>query len=357
MTKRLMELAQGRILAVLEGGYNIENLCNCAEGVIRVLQNENLPVLNSENKFTIEKTKENLNINKVGINTAGICLEIFGKFWNVIHDDNELVDFHDTLTKKYSFKNEQKLDLSGGHTENFKLINGKVVKYAKKPEILFYNEIYNPETKIFSSDEVINLKYFLPAFFGLHVDDASKKTGIILENLLNSKPYASMIDVKIGKKSYLDSSAPEKIISERAKSEISISKSMGFRFTGIIIKDLNGKIKMKSIKKECYVGIRKEDVDNIFKSFLKSNDKEEINREALDYFIKFIEKMIYFFRNVCTYKFIATSLFIVLDNISNSFDIKFIDFSYWEKMNGERDESCIEGLKSLKNVFEKIRKE
>ena len=357
MTKRLMGLAEGRVLTVLEGGYNIENLCNCAEGVIRVLKNEELPVFNSQNKLTIEKTKDNININDVGLEAAGICIENFGKFWNVIHDDNELIELHDKMTKKYSVKKEQKLDLSGGHTENFKLINGRVVKYAKKPEILFYTEVYNPETKLFSPDEVINFKYFIPTFFGLHIDDTNKKIGIVLENLLNTKPYASMIDVKIGKKSYLDSSTPEKIISEKAKSEISISKSMGFRFTGIIIKDANGKIKMKTIKKECYIGIRKEDVDNIFKSFLRSNDKEEINREALDYFIKFVEKMIYFFRNVCNYKFIATSLFIVLDNISNSYDIKFIDFSYWEKTNGERDESCIEGLESLKNVFEKIRKE
>jgi histone deacetylase 6 len=48
MTKRLMQLTQkGRVVGILEGGYNMESISWACEGVIRALSGENLPITNS----------------------------------------------------------------------------------------------------------------------------------------------------------------------------------------------------------------------------------------------------------------------------------------------------------------------
>jgi len=37
MTKKLMTLAQGKVLAVLEGGYNLDSTALAAEATVRVI--------------------------------------------------------------------------------------------------------------------------------------------------------------------------------------------------------------------------------------------------------------------------------------------------------------------------------
>jgi hypothetical protein len=37
----------------LEGGYNLESISLAAEGVVRVLSGENLPIINSQNQLNM----------------------------------------------------------------------------------------------------------------------------------------------------------------------------------------------------------------------------------------------------------------------------------------------------------------
>lgn len=47
MTKRLMDIMNNKILVCLEGGYSLDNIPFAAEGVIRALSGEKLPIVNS----------------------------------------------------------------------------------------------------------------------------------------------------------------------------------------------------------------------------------------------------------------------------------------------------------------------
>lgn len=43
MTKKLMTLAEGKCVLVLEGGYDLQSLCDCAEVCVRALMNKQVP--------------------------------------------------------------------------------------------------------------------------------------------------------------------------------------------------------------------------------------------------------------------------------------------------------------------------
>ena len=57
MTQRMHELSP-RIIAVLEGGYNVDVISNCSEAVVRILQGEKLPITSLEATQTIEEMIE-----------------------------------------------------------------------------------------------------------------------------------------------------------------------------------------------------------------------------------------------------------------------------------------------------------
>ena len=63
------------------------------------------------------------------------------------------------------------------------------------------------DSTIFSNLEINKFKDLVPKFFGFHENNQiiKGKKSIILENLLENKTNASIIDIKIGKKNYLDS--------------------------------------------------------------------------------------------------------------------------------------------------------
>lgn len=45
MTKKLMSLADGKVVLALEGGYDLQSLCDCAEVCLRALLNKQVPPL------------------------------------------------------------------------------------------------------------------------------------------------------------------------------------------------------------------------------------------------------------------------------------------------------------------------
>jgi acetoin utilization deacetylase AcuC-like enzyme len=58
MTLRLQELAKGRVIMVLEGGYNLAATSNSAEATLRALMKQPLPYEISRLKFTQQNLKE-----------------------------------------------------------------------------------------------------------------------------------------------------------------------------------------------------------------------------------------------------------------------------------------------------------
>ena len=48
MTKKLMSLADGKLVLVLEGGYDLPSLCDCSEMCINALMDKQIPSFSNE---------------------------------------------------------------------------------------------------------------------------------------------------------------------------------------------------------------------------------------------------------------------------------------------------------------------
>ena len=58
ITKRLSELANGKIVIALEGGYNLDSISKSAEACVRSLFNEKLPYNVSLEKKNFKQLKD-----------------------------------------------------------------------------------------------------------------------------------------------------------------------------------------------------------------------------------------------------------------------------------------------------------
>jgi len=70
-----MEVTGGKnIMAVLEGGYNLESISWAAESVLRTLIGEKIPLEKSKLKKNLKEMKDTAQPNVVGFNAVRKCL-------------------------------------------------------------------------------------------------------------------------------------------------------------------------------------------------------------------------------------------------------------------------------------------
>ena len=88
--------------------------------------------------------------------------------------------------------NENKNDeFIAGHVDSFIVQDDKLLKKGKKPEFNFYENTLN------ENHEFHKLTEFIPKFYGQKIIE--DKNYLVMENLLNNHPKASIIDIKLGK--------------------------------------------------------------------------------------------------------------------------------------------------------------
>lgn len=93
MTSRLQELAGGRLMVVLEGGYNVEATALAAEATVRSLLGERLPLACSETKYTSEELIANIYLSELHIKDIDLSLEHWSKYWPKLRSDPSLLQF------------------------------------------------------------------------------------------------------------------------------------------------------------------------------------------------------------------------------------------------------------------------
>mmetsp|Transcript_23934 Transcript_23934/g.23615 ORF Transcript_23934/g.23615 Transcript_23934/m.23615 type:complete len:141 (+) Transcript_23934:341-763(+) len=134
----------------------------------------------------------------------------------------------------------------------------------------------------------------------------------------------------------------------------STSKCLGFRVTGYIVKDKEGAVVEKVYKP--FRKLAEDQIPSIFVQILKSNGREEVNREALEFLKVKAMQMLDFFCNHNSRNITGSSLLIIVDNLSNKFDMRIIDICSIKayETTSERDEGYITGLKSIISILEKL---
>jgi len=343
MTKRLIDLTSGKLLAVLEGGYNLKSLSSGVKSVLDVLRGE---------PIDLENLLEKLNPNDVGLNACEKALDVLTEYWPTLKTDEKALNLK-ILKDKMEKGSVKKFQQSAGHAESFKVLGDKIFKLTGLVEAQFYEDLYSKSPLNFTEKDAEIMKSFIPRYFGMENTENKAKPNIILENLLIDKEFGSLLDMKMGSKGLINNPKKEKKLAELAKSRISTSSEFGFRLTGLIVKDKIGKTNLQIKCREAHLAVNKMNLRDYLKKFLLSNEEETINKIALKYYIDFMRKLEKFLEERCKVKFSCVSLFFILDNRSKSHMIKLIDFSYWEKCQ-ETDDNISNGVKNLRKIFEEF---
>lgn len=237
-------------------------------------------------------------------------------------------------------------------------------------EVAFYSKVYGDQRSTTGKEGAaadlspfIGLSAFIPRFFGTvkNVDepkDLSKTSSIssgylVLENLVDSMNHPSVLDVKVGLRTYGSSASPEKAAAEERK--YPLQKTIGYRIVGMSVWD------GESIRKyDRSFGLSFTDPDTVYKGFeeflcgIKGSLRVNLAKLFLER-LCIIEKWFMWQRE---FLFFGSSLLFIYDgDRHNSFsrvDVRLIDFAHTELSNGARDEGFLVGLKNVCKAFERI---
>lgn len=117
MTKEIVSKINSNVIIALEGGYNINSISRCSEGVVRglmnidlfnttLIDNENLNIIDTDYKNLISKFKNNIilyfkeyfNVNKIYLNDILKGRNILSKYWKSLTNTN--IDYYNNNDKE-----------------------------------------------------------------------------------------------------------------------------------------------------------------------------------------------------------------------------------------------------------------
>lgn len=352
MTRRLQSLASGRVVVLLEGGYNLKTIADSAEGVLRTLLGEEIPVKNSVNKFTLQEMQDHMRPSKLGLEHVDNALIVYKQLHEFLVTDEKLVAFEKKIQSNLQKNISDDSDMiSGGHAGDFVARGDKMLKKSKKGELLFYQDLLNPSSKFAKENEF--LAKLAPKFFG--VEEINGEKYIVMENLFDGMEKASIIDAKLGAVTWMPDTPEIKKKLEMEKVARTTSGKIGYRLSGVILKDQKGKVVDKRSKAQLYYDIEVDDLPKIVRSLLKSNDAERENAKALEEFKEFVRKVLDWFENQSTRFFVASSIVFLVDNVAGKWNARFIDFAHVEELpSGKKDEEVIFALKNLMKMLQGV---
>ena len=141
MARRLQTLAGGKVLAVLEGGYNLEATALAAEATVRTLLGESLPLICSNSKNTPQDLISKIFVTPSNLNDINKALEIWSEYWPNLRSNQGLVDFEKSATRCTSLRS---------------MIAGPSLKYP----LSAYHFTPDTFTKPISAEELAQTKTF-----------------------------------------------------------------------------------------------------------------------------------------------------------------------------------------------------
>ena len=223
---------------------------------------------------------------------------------------------------------DSNLSQAGGHQGRLKLRDNRIFKKASSYEIRFYTELFNPNN---TNQDLLELKKFIPKFYGLErIQDNSH---IILENLLIGYENSNILDCKLGKVTWSKHHDQRRTEKRKKRAEETTSKVLGFRITGLVIRDDNGNIIEASSKYNgCYL-IKEENVHHTLKKIVR------YDQNRVKTFIKQTQDILDWFNKQRAKHFFTASIFYI--NGKNDCQTKLIDFSHVFDAEGSSDVSNI----------------
>jgi hypothetical protein len=220
-------------------------------------------------------------------------------------------------------------------------------KVTNKYEVEAYDKIFTKDEADVRFAANQHFHSFLPKYYGSFTNAESGETYIKLENLLQGRANANILDLKMGTTSITVNTPLDQYERANEKDAKTTSVSLGFRVTGYIIKDKEGKVIEKEVKP--HGKALAEHIPGIISKVLSGNDLGSINQEALDFVTKRAGEMLEYFENHHSRMITGSSVLMIIDNVSKSYEMKIIDLSSSKDFEdlSKRDEGYVLGLRNI----------
>ena len=158
-------------------------------------------------------------------------------------------------------------------------------------------------------------------------DTTTGETMIKLENLLQERQKANVLDLRMGTSSITINTPQYKYDYIKEKDQKTTTATLGFRVTAYIIKDKEGNVIEKEVKP--HGRVHAEHIPGILRRVLSGNENREVNLEALDFLLRRTAELIEYFENHNSRAITGSSVLIIIDNINRSYEMKIIDLSHF----------------------------
>jgi hypothetical protein len=254
---------------------------------------------------------------------------------------------------KYEEDKSRDCGLTEGHQQKFKfLTDGTLLKLVEQSEYQFYNEAFfaQPTSKYYHQNQLI--QKFMPKF--TEVVDIEGFKYMRLSDSTYGMTNPSSLDIKIGRSSVAPTYKKERAEKSKIKEDKTTIGSHGFRISGLLVKDNEGKTALKL--QSCH-SIQYPETIKYMKMLFTCNGTQILDSDACKYYLQQLEEMLYFFENVNSRYYIHASLYFALSWKEKKRSVVLIDFANVgpvELMGKIRDENFIWGLKNVMGAFKEI---
>ena len=247
--------------------------------------------------------------------------------------------------KKKDKKGQYSDDQAGGHPGSIIHLDDKILKKAKATEINFYKWLYEDER----SKEIKQLKQFLPKFEGTKLIE--DKEFLVLENLHNGYDNPNVMDCKLGRITWTKHDTPEKVEVQKKKNSLTTCVELGFRLTGILVKNEKGENIYNKKKSELDRTVNKDTVNGYFAKIVSFNNV--LQKNIIEDLIKKTQEILNFFKNQKEKTFIASSLYYVIGK-NGKYQVRYIDVAHPQDAEEEYDNNVIEGIEGILGVWKSL---
>lgn len=220
----------------------------------------------------------------------------------------------------------------------------------------------------FSSNAKVSehIRKYFPTYYGTKVMKAStgvEHPHIVLQDLASTRVNPSIMDIKIGSRTWGPEASEEYIAKCLKKDRESTSVSLGFRLSGLQV-FINGESGLYKPNRDFIRKTGHDDVRVILRKFVSSNPSEELDTvpdcslassvyggtngilaQLLELKAWFEDQTIYHF-NACSVLFMFEKG-LVLNGATSNAEVKLIDFAHVTEGKGVIDHNFLGGLCSL----------
>ncbi|XP_071722495.1 inositol polyphosphate multikinase beta-like [Rutidosis leptorrhynchoides] len=218
-------------------------------------------------------------------------------------------------------------------------------------ELAFYNA--------FSSDKRIpdHIRGFFPVFHGTQLVEASDGSGlrphIVLQDIVSGRVNASIMDVKIGSRTWYPQSSYEYVQRCLNKDKETTSLALGFRISGLQVYEKKQSGYWKPSKK-IVQQFNADDVRSVLRKFVSSNASASKPDHAFastvyGEILAQLKELKAWFEEQTAYHFNSCSVLMLYDEQSllKGAEVKLVDFAHVMEGNGVIDHNFLGGLCSL----------